>query len=216
MTLLESAPPPPESSTAESGDATTSLSRPLVIMVTLYFVWGFITVLNDLLIPHLKALFRLSNVQAMLVQFAFFGAYFVMSLPAGRIIHRLGYRRSMTLALLTMGAGLLLFVPAASLPSYGVFLIGLFIAGGGITVLQVAANPYVAARFTSDSCLAPEPRRHAEFARDDDRPARRCGADLSFHGRYRSSPGGVDPTTLHRHRRSLRRLCARDRAVEAA
>ena len=122
-----------------------SYAFPLGIMVTLFFVWGFITVLNDLLIPHLKALFRLSNLQAMLVQFCFFGAYFLMSLPAGAIIGRLGYRRSMTAALATLGVGLLMFVPAASVVSYPIFLSGLFVAACGITVLQVAANPYITA-----------------------------------------------------------------------
>src|SRR6185503_2046239 len=142
----------PKASTA--ADPARSYAFPLGIMVTLFFVWGFITVLNDLLIPHLKAVFQLSNLQAMLVQFCFFGAYFLMSLPAGAIIGRLGYRRSMTLALVTLGVGLLLFVPASLVVSYGLFLTGLFVAACGITVLQVAANPYITALGPPDTAAS--------------------------------------------------------------
>lgn len=115
----------------------------LALMTTIFFMWGFITVLNDVLIPHLKALFTLNYFQAMLVQFIFFGAYFVMSLPAGRVLARLGYRLSVALGLAIAGLGALTFVPAAKLLSYELFLFGLFVLASGITLLQVAANPYV-------------------------------------------------------------------------
>jgi FHS family L-fucose permease-like MFS transporter len=117
----------------------------LAMMVALFFVWGFVTVLNDILIPHLKSVFALSNFEAMLVQFSFFGAYFTMSLPAARIIGRFGYRRSMVGALCMLASALLLFVPASSLSLYSAFLFALFLAGAAITVLQVAANPYISA-----------------------------------------------------------------------
>lgn len=113
-------------------------------MTSLFFIWGFITALNDILIPHLKAAFDLSYVQAMLVQFCFFGAYFVVSPLAGKLIQRIGYIRGIISGLLTMAVGCLLFYPAAGLHTYGLFLLGLFVLASGITMLQVSANPYVA------------------------------------------------------------------------
>ncbi len=115
----------------------------LSLMTTIFFMWGFITVLNDVLIPHLKSLFTLNYFDAMLVQFIFFGAYFVMSLPSGRVLAKLGYRTSIALGLAVTGLGALLFVPAAKLLSYPLFLAGFFVLASGITLLQVAANPYV-------------------------------------------------------------------------
>jgi FHS family L-fucose permease-like MFS transporter len=115
----------------------------LGILSTVFFMWGFITALNDILAPHLKAVFELSYTQAMLVQFTFFGTYFLMAFPAAKILEFLGYKNAIALGLVTTGVGALIFVPAASLPSYGVFLTGLFVLASGITLLQVAANPYV-------------------------------------------------------------------------
>ncbi|HEV7489500.1 MAG TPA: MFS transporter, partial [Rhodanobacteraceae bacterium] len=112
------------------------------VITSIFFMWGFITVLNDVLIPHLKALFTLNYAQAMLIQFIFFGAYFVMSLPAGRLIGRIGYRGGIVIGLLVTGIGALLFVPAAKLLSFGTFLGAFFVLASGITLLQVAANPY--------------------------------------------------------------------------
>lgn len=106
-------------------------------------MWGFITNMNDILIPHLKGLFELNYVQASLVQFAFFTAYFVMAIPAGKVIARFGYKMGIIIGLCLSGTGALLFFPAAALPSYGVFLTGLFTLASGFTLLQVAANPYV-------------------------------------------------------------------------
>jgi MFS transporter, FHS family, L-fucose permease len=106
-------------------------------------MWGFLTCLNDILVPHLKPIFDLNYARIMLIQFAFFGAYFIFSIPSARIIDWIGYQRSMVLGLLTMGVGAFLFVPAASVPSYGLFLCALIVLAAGITCLQVAANPYV-------------------------------------------------------------------------
>lgn len=117
---------------------------PLAIVTLLFFMWGLLTALNDVLIPHLKALYTLSYLQAMLVQFCFFGAYFLVSLPAGRLIQRLGYQRGAVAGLAIAAAGCLLFLPAVS-AGYALFLFAFFVLAAGITLLQVAANPYVAA-----------------------------------------------------------------------
>jgi FHS family L-fucose permease-like MFS transporter len=115
----------------------------LAVVTTIFFMWGFITVLNDVLIPHLKSVFTLGYAQVMLVQFTFFGAYFVMSLPSGKVVSRFGYRMSIVAGLVVAGLGALLFLPAARLPSYPLFLFAFFVLASGITLLQVAANPYV-------------------------------------------------------------------------
>jgi FHS family L-fucose permease-like MFS transporter len=112
-------------------------------VVALFFIWGGITSLNDILIPKLKGLFQLSYAQAMLTQFAFFTAYAVVSLPASMVVARLGYGRGIVTGLSVMGGGCLLFVPAAATASYPLFLGALFILAGGITILQVAANPLI-------------------------------------------------------------------------
>src|SRR6202142_1705007 len=128
-----------------SASLPTSTNKPAMAMVTtLFFMWGFLTCLNDILIPHLKALFDLSYAQAMLIQFSFFSAYFVFALPSGKIIEWFGYKKTMVGGLVTMGLGALLFVPAASVPSFPLFLAALIILAAGITALQVSANPYVA------------------------------------------------------------------------
>lgn len=116
-----------------------------VIITVLFFLWGFITVLVDALIPRLKDIFELTYFQAGLVQFAFFTAYAVVSIPAGNLISRIGYQRGAVVGLATMALACALFYPAASLREFELFLLALFVLAGGITVLQVAANPYVAA-----------------------------------------------------------------------
>jgi FHS family L-fucose permease-like MFS transporter len=116
----------------------------LIVLTSLFFMWGLITSLNDILIPHLKAAFSLSYVQAMLIQFCFFGAYFVMSLPSGFLVERVGYKRGIIVGLAVAGSGCLLMYPAAGTQSYFFFLFALFVLASGITLLQVAANPYVA------------------------------------------------------------------------
>jgi len=115
----------------------------LTSLTSLFFMWGFITCLNDILIPHLKGVFDLSYSQAMLVQFCFFGAYFIVSLPAGAIVKKLGYQKGIVLGLVIAAIGCLCFYPAASMHSYPIFLMALFILASGITLLQVSANPYV-------------------------------------------------------------------------
>jgi len=124
-------------------EASASYAWPMVLMVALYFSIGFITALNDILIPHFKDLFHLTNVLALLVQFCFFGAYFIMSLPCGWIVGRIGYKPSIITALCVMAAGLFLFVPASIAISYPLFLFALFVVGSGLALLQVAINPYV-------------------------------------------------------------------------
>jgi MFS transporter, FHS family, L-fucose permease len=118
-------------------------TRPLAIVTSLFFIWGFLTSLNDILIPHLKALFDLNYASAMLVQFSFFSAYFLFSVPWSRIVNAAGYQRTMVAGLLAMAAGALLFVPAATAASFPLFLCALIVLAAGITGLQVAANPYV-------------------------------------------------------------------------
>src|ERR1700684_4435994 len=118
-------------------------SRPLAIVITLFFMWGFLTCLNDILIPHLKSIFELSYAKAMLIQFAFFSAYFLFSVPWSRIVNTIGYKTTMVVGLLTMAVGAVLFVPAASVVSYPLFLTALLILATGITGLQVSGNPYV-------------------------------------------------------------------------
>ena len=134
---------------AETGNKTYTV--PMALMVSLYFSIGFITALNDILVPHFKDLFHLTNVAALLVQFCFFGAYFVMSLPSGWIVGRIGYKMSIVAALATMGSGLLLFLPASIIIFYPLFLFALFVVGSGLALLQVAINPYVGALGSPDT-----------------------------------------------------------------
>jgi FHS family L-fucose permease-like MFS transporter len=117
---------------------------PLAVVTMLFFMWGFLTCLNDILIPHLKGVFDLNYTQIMLIQFTFFGAYFIMSIPSGSIIAKVGYQKGIVIGLLTSAVGALMFYPAASFISYPLFLSALFVLASGITLLQVAANPYVA------------------------------------------------------------------------
>jgi FHS family L-fucose permease-like MFS transporter len=130
-------------STSRSEGGSSSYAGPLAVVTTLFFMWGFLTCLNDILVPHLKPIFDLNYTRVMLIQFAFFGAYFLFSIPSAWIIDWIGYQRSMVAGLLTMGVGAFLFVPAASAPSYRLFLFALIVLAAGITCLQVAANPYV-------------------------------------------------------------------------
>src|ERR1700730_11927629 len=125
-------------------DSGIDYRRPLAMVTTLFFMWGFLTSLNDILIPHLKSVFDLNYAKAMLIQFAFFTSYFVFSLPSGKLIDAVGYKRSMVAGLFTMGLGALLFIPAASVPSFPLFLTALIVLAAGMTILQVSANPYVA------------------------------------------------------------------------
>ncbi|WGO97547.1 sugar MFS transporter [Saccharophagus degradans] len=116
---------------------------PLIILTSLFFMWGFLTVMNDVLIPHLKNYFDLSYTQASLIQFCFFGAYGIMSIPASMIVKRIGYQNGAVLGLIIAGLGCFMFFPAAELSVYAIFLGALFVLASGITILQVSANPYV-------------------------------------------------------------------------
>ncbi|MFC3034266.1 sugar MFS transporter [Pseudoalteromonas fenneropenaei] len=130
----------------EQGQTQAGQRQPVALawLTTLFFLWGFITCLNDILIPHLKDTFALSYSQAMLVQFCFFGAYFLVSLPAGKLIEKIGYQNGIVTGLLVAGLGCALFYPAAQIHTYALFLGALFVLAAGITILQVSANPYVA------------------------------------------------------------------------
>jgi FHS family L-fucose permease-like MFS transporter len=128
----------------QAGDQTGQKFA-LVALTSLFFMWGFITCLNDILIPYLKGIFELNYAQAMLVQFCFFGAYFLVSLPAGSLVSKIGYQKGIVTGLTIAVLGCLLFIPAERMEVYGLFLGALFILASGITILQVSANPYVAA-----------------------------------------------------------------------
>ncbi len=114
-----------------------------VFVFALFFVFGGITSLNDILIPKLKALFALSYAEVMLVQFSFFAAYFIVSIPAAALVKRIGYMRAAVVGLLTMTAGCLLFVPASAGGVFALFLVALFVLASGITTVQVVANPLI-------------------------------------------------------------------------
>jgi FHS family L-fucose permease-like MFS transporter len=126
-----------------SAAAPANYSKPLAIVTSLFFMWGFLTCLNDILIPHLKSIFDLSYAKVMLVQLAFFSAYFLFSVPWSKIVNTIGYQTTMVVGLLTMAVGAFLFIPAASVVSYPLFLGALLVLAAGITGLQVSANPYV-------------------------------------------------------------------------
>ncbi len=134
---------PNTSTTSTAPGNGQSYGAPLAVVTTLFFMWGFLTCLNDILVPHLKSIFDLNYRQSQAVQLAFFGAYFVFSFPSSRIVDWIGYQRSMVVGLLTAGVGTFLFVPAALVPSYPLFLGAFIVLAAGITCLQVAANPYV-------------------------------------------------------------------------
>jgi len=116
---------------------------PLILVTTLFFLWALGVNLNDVLIPHLKKVFDLNDFQSALIQVAFFGGYCFSALPAGRLLERIGYKNGIAVGLVTCAAGALLFIPAASIQVYGLFLFASFVMACGQGVLEVAANPYV-------------------------------------------------------------------------
>lgn len=127
-----------------AGGATQTHRAALAVLASLFFMWGFITVINNTLLPHLRSVFDLDYTQTTLIESVWFIAYFVASIPSAKLIERIGYKRSIVIGLLAMAAGAMMMVPAARIPSYGVVLVALFVIASGITLLQVAANPYVA------------------------------------------------------------------------
>jgi FHS family L-fucose permease-like MFS transporter len=132
------------SQTAAGMGGSEKYIGPLMIVTTLFFMWGSLTSLNDVLIPYVQHAFRIKLAASMLVQTAFFSAYFVFSIPASKIIDWIGYKKAIVVGLFTMVIACLAFYPAARIPSFPFFLVALIILATGITVLQVAANPYVA------------------------------------------------------------------------
>jgi len=132
-----------QASTAVVQAPAQNYTRPLAIVTTLFFMWGFLTCLNDILVPHLKSIFDLSYARVMLIQFAFFSAYFLFSLPWSKVVNAIGYQKTMVAGLLCMAVGAFLFLPAASSASFILFLGAFIVLAAGITGLQVAANPYV-------------------------------------------------------------------------
>lgn len=140
---MAQAPITTSSSASPTGESKNYIV-PLIILTSLFFMWGFLTSLNDILIPYFKNLFELSYTQALMIQFCFFAAYGVCSIPSGNLVKRIGYQRGAVVGLAIAAAGCFLFVPAANQLSYGLFLGSLFVLAAGITLLQVSANPYVA------------------------------------------------------------------------
>src|SRR5271155_2068059 len=132
-----------ESNARGSGAPAKYTSDLKAFVFALFFAFGGITSLNDILVPKLKALFTLSYGEVMLVQSAFFAAYFIISLPAAALVRRIGYMRSAVAGLMTMTAGCLLFIPASSFGLFGLFLVALFVLASGITTVQVVANPLI-------------------------------------------------------------------------
>lgn len=125
-------------------DKSSNNRRAMVVLTTLFFLCGFLAALNDILIPHLKPIFDLNYAQVMLVQFSFFSAFLLFATPSAKLIAHAGYQRTMVIGLLMMSAGALLFLPAANVPSFALFMCALTVLAAGITALQVSGNPYVA------------------------------------------------------------------------
>jgi FHS family L-fucose permease-like MFS transporter len=140
------ASPPVTSAARTVGDPPLGQSyrAALTLLASLFFMWGFITVINGTLLPHLRSVFDLSYTQTTLIESVWFIAYFFASIPSAKLIERVGYQKAMVIGLSMMAAGALVMVPAARIPSYEVTLFALFVIASGITLLQVAANPYVA------------------------------------------------------------------------
>jgi len=137
-------PTEPTESIAPPIPAATHYVAALSVLASLFFIWGFITVINNTLLPHLRSVFDLDYTRTTLIESVWFIAYFVASIPSAKLIERIGYKKSLVIGLLAMAGGALLMVPASIIPSYWLVLIALFVIASGITLLQVAANPYVA------------------------------------------------------------------------
>lgn len=141
----------PNSNNIAGSNESVNYRKPFLTITFLFFMWGFITVMNDVLIPHLKEVFELSYFQAALIQFAFFGAffiisliYFIISVSKGDPITKIGYKNGIIIGLILCGIGCCLFYPAAIFQRYSIFLSALFVLASGVTILQIAANPYAA------------------------------------------------------------------------
>ena len=128
-----------------------SSNGPLIMIGILFFVFGFVTWVNSVLIAFFKDAFDLNNFQSLLVTSAFFISYFVMAIPSSWVLAKTGFKNGMSFGLLAMAAGTLLFIPAAKVENYGLFLVGLFVIGTGLALLQTASNPYVTILGPSES-----------------------------------------------------------------
>ena len=230
--LKSSDRPDTDTKSSAVAPAATNYTRPLAIVTTLFFMWGFLTCLNDILVPHLKSIFDLSYARVMLVQFAFFSAYFLFSVPWSRVVNAIGYQRTMVAGLLTMAVGAFLFLPAASAASYPLFLTALIVLAAGITGLQVAANPYVA--LLGKACNGIEPAGSdagVQLARHHDRPENRrtadpergAAGDRTVAATHAASSAGVSRArsglgqdALHRDRRCAGVAGGFDRHFQAA
>src|SRR5687767_11178076 len=124
-------------------DTNRSHKGPLIVITTLFFMWGLLSHLNDILSPHLQNIFHLDYFQANIIPFTFFGAYFIMSFPCSFIIKKIGYKNGILVGLVTCAIGSALFYPAANIREFWAFLGALFVLASGITMLQVGANAYV-------------------------------------------------------------------------
>lgn len=133
----------PSSDKAHGGSISKTDNRSIIIIGMLFFIFGFITWLNSVLIPYLKVACELSNAQAYLVAFSFYISYFVMAIPSAWILKKVGFKRGMSLGLMVMAVGAIIFIPAAFSRTFSLFLLGLFVQGTGLAVLQTAANPYI-------------------------------------------------------------------------
>ncbi|MEO7656643.1 MAG: sugar MFS transporter [Sphingomicrobium sp.] len=140
---MPAVPPSPSGSTQPIASAG-GYGKSLALLASLFFMWGFITVINNTLLPHLRSVFELNYTQTTLIESVWFIAYFVASMPSAWLIERIGYKKAIIIGLSVMAVGALVMVPAARIPSYGVTLVALFVIASGIALLQVAANPYVA------------------------------------------------------------------------
>lgn len=138
------APIPSSTTVTSTPGGHTRYGPALALLASLFFMWGFITVINNTLLPHLRSVFDLTYTQTTMIESVWFIAYFVASIPSAKLIERIGYQKSLVVGLAIMAVGALLMIPAARIPSYGVTLFALFVIASGITLLQVAANPYVA------------------------------------------------------------------------
>lgn len=132
------------SGAAAPSGSSQPYGKALALLATLFFMWGFITVINNTLLPHLRSVFDLNYTQTTLIESVWFIAYFFASMPSAWLIERIGYKRALVVGLSIMAVGALMMLPAARIPSYEVTLVALFVIASGITLLQVAANPYVA------------------------------------------------------------------------
>ena len=134
---------PGAAAAADNGDTHIDAPQLQLFVMGLFFIFGGITSLNDVIIPKLKELFTLNYTQAMLVQFCFFAAYAVIGIPGARLVKKIGYMRGAVAGLLTMMAGCLLFIPASQTATYGVFLLALFVLASGVVIVQVVSNPLI-------------------------------------------------------------------------